>query len=193
MSEIVKTCSKHGELTIEIEYFKKSNGKYYCRHCLRETEARRPKRKYEGAFAEYHREHARQWRQKNSDYVNEKIREDRLINPEKYREWEREQRNKDVEKSRYRDVLKKHKISADDYNELVLSQNNLCKICGKEETKKSRTKGEICRLALDHNHDTGKIRGLLCHHCNAAIGHLKEDIQLFHNAIEYLKEHLQGD
>lgn len=191
MTEIIMTCSKHGDLTIEFSYFKKSNEKYYCRHCLREYEKNRPKRKYEGEFAEYHREHARQWRQKNSEKVNDKIREDRLVNPEKYREWEREQRNKNIEKSRYKDVLKKHKITADDYNKLVIEQNDLCKICSKKETKKSRTDGNICRLALDHCHKTGKIRGLLCHHCNAAIGHLKDDINLLQKAIEYLKRHEQ--
>jgi hypothetical protein len=42
-------------------------------------------------------------------------------------------------------------------------------------------------LHVDHNHETGKVRGLLCNPCNRAIGLLKEDINILKSAIEYLK------
>lgn len=42
------------------------------------------------------------------------------------------------------------------------------------------------RLAVDHNHATGKVRGLLCHHCNAALGHLMDDADLIVKAAEYV-------
>ena len=78
MNAILKECVKHGSLTIENVYYDKNKDKYFCRHCLRQYEKNRPKRKYEGHFADYHREYARKWRQENSDYVNSKIREDKL-------------------------------------------------------------------------------------------------------------------
>lgn len=189
MNDIVKICKKHGELAIDKAYYRKNKDKYECRECMREYEKRRPKRIYEGTFAEYHRNHAKKWRQENKDYINELIREDRKKDPEKYRDREKKQYYKNVENSRYKDVLNKHKISSNQYKEIFEEQNGLCAICNLEETKKSRTAGNVCRLALDHNHSTGKIRGLLCHHCNAAIGHLKEDIELLQSAIRYLESH----
>ena len=67
---------------------------------------------------------------------------------------------------------------------LIREQNNKCAICGKEET------GGM-RLALDHNHTTGKVRALLCRNCNKMIGCAKEDISILAKAIEYLKKHNQ--
>lgn len=51
-----------------------------------------------------------------------------------------------------------------------------CEICGATET----------RLCIDHCHETGKIRGLLCETCNTAIGKLKDDVQILKNAVKYL-------
>lgn len=67
------------------------------------------------------------------------------------------------------------------YDELFSSQNGVCKICGKPETMKGRK-----FLSMDHNHITGKIRGLLCYRCNLAIGLLFEDTTNLQKAIDYL-------
>jgi protein-arginine kinase activator protein McsA len=69
-----------------------------------------------------------------------------------------------------------------EYNHIFSLQNGLCAICG----KKCKT-GQ--RLAVDHNHKTGKIRGLLCRNCNTGIGFFSDEISLLVNAISYLKEH----
>lgn len=74
--------------------------------------------------------------------------------------------------------LKKLGISVDSYDKLVVEQNNKCAICGKEGNPK--------RLCADHNHKTGKIRGLLCSHCNVGLGYLKDNIEYLKSAIEYL-------
>lgn len=71
-------------------------------------------------------------------------------------------------------------ITAEDYNKLLELQSGGCAIC-----KQSCLTGR--RLAVDHNHETNEIRGLLCNSCNAGIGHFKEDENLLLNAIEYLK------
>ncbi len=70
-------------------------------------------------------------------------------------------------------------ISLEDYKSLSEKQNHLCLIC-KLPTK---------TLVVDHNHETGKIRGLLCHLCNCGIGHFKENINSLENAINYLKQY----
>lgn len=41
-------------------------------------------------------------------------------------------------------------------------------------------------LSIDHNHQTGKVRGLLCHHCNVGLGHFKDNIELLNSALDYL-------
>jgi hypothetical protein len=64
-------------------------------------------------------------------------------------------------------------------------QQGKCKICGFEpQTNRG--------LHVDHCHTTGKVRGLLCHGCNVAIGSMKEDPQILLNAIEYLRSFQNG-
>lgn len=73
------------------------------------------------------------------------------------------------------------------YKELLVRQNNLCAICHKPE--KSVRLGKVRPLFLDHCHETKRIRGLLCHRCNIAIGQLDDNVSYLKNAIKYL----QGD
>jgi len=73
-------------------------------------------------------------------------------------------------------------ITPDDYKKMLEGQNGKCAICGAIE---SHSKGH--RLAVDHDHETGKIRGLLCHNCNVGLGNFKDSPDLIRSAIEYLK------
>lgn len=68
-------------------------------------------------------------------------------------------------------------ITEEEYNKMISSQNNLCAICNKPSHK---------TLFIDHDHVTGKVRGLLCSHCNTGIGFFKDDIAALANAIKYL-------
>lgn len=71
---------------------------------------------------------------------------------------------------------------------MYVSQNGVCAICGKPETEKSR-KGNVRSLHVDHNHDTGKVRGLLCGKCNRSIGVLGDSVQILRNAVKYLEHY----
>jgi hypothetical protein len=75
-------------------------------------------------------------------------------------------------------------ITYEFYLSLCDKQNNVCAICKQEET--NTYNGKIKRLAVDHNHTTGKIRGLLCTKCNVSIGNLNDSIDLLNSAISYL-------
>ena len=77
-----------------------------------------------------------------------------------------------------------YNLEPHEYNKLVEDSNNLCMICKSPPGHKS--------LHIDHDHKTGKVRGLLCHGCNTAIGLMKDDINILIKAIEYLKEHNNG-
>lgn len=73
-------------------------------------------------------------------------------------------------------------ITLADYNEIFRNQEGKCKICDTPQTNLTKA------LAVDHNHATGRIRGLLCHDCNLGIGFLKEQPALFDKAKAYLIE-----
>lgn len=76
---------------------------------------------------------------------------------------------------------KKYGISLSDYEALLERQNGVCAIC-RRTCKSGRN------LAVDHCHETGKVRGLLCLECNRGIGALKDSIDLLTKAISYLKD-----
>ncbi len=84
-----------------------------------------------------------------------------------------------------RSCLKKFGLTIEEYDRLFLAQNGLCAICGNPETTKAGT----VRLAVDHNHETNEIRGLLCNRCNWLLGLVKDSPQLLAQAITYLSKY----
>lgn len=81
-------------------------------------------------------------------------------------------------------------ITLDQYNEMLKNQNGFCAICNKKETKIDIRTNKIRALCVDHEHISGKIRGLLCQDCNFAIGKLKDNISLVENTLNYLKKNV---
>lgn len=78
-------------------------------------------------------------------------------------------------------MLKYHyDITPADYNALYEEQKGTCAICGLHQTQFDKP------LAVDHCHDTGKVRGLLCFDCNTGIGKLKDSPELLQKALDYL-------
>ncbi len=69
-------------------------------------------------------------------------------------------------------------------------QKDKCAICGNNETMK-HARGTVNQLAVDHDHVTGKIRGLLCQRCNRALGLLRDDIAVLLSAAAYLTGYKQ--
>ena len=71
-------------------------------------------------------------------------------------------------------------ITGDEYEALYIAQEGVCAIC-------QRATGKRRRLAVDHDHDTGYVRGLLCKTCNyKVLGHLRDDTEALQRAIDYL-------
>ena len=78
-----------------------------------------------------------------------------------------------------RSVLKrKYGLSFGEYDQMVLKQHKLCNIC-KQSGK---------HLYVDHDHKTGKVRGLLCVKCNSALGFFNDSIRVLKAAIKHLKQ-----
>ncbi len=107
-------------------------------------------------------------------------------NNESYRK--KHNSRKRPEYTRKKRIKKKYGLTLEQVAQLVKEQNNLCAICLKPETAKTRS-GKPKPLSIDHNHLTGKVRALLCHRCNAAIGLMDEDILKIESSISYLKHH----
>jgi hypothetical protein len=85
-------------------------------------------------------------------------------------------------------------MTIDEYELMLSNQNYVCAICKKPETRvvrpfnKQSEKEYISRLSIDHNHVTGKNRGLLCTKCNIGIGHLQDNIENLKEAIKYIRK-----
>lgn len=79
-------------------------------------------------------------------------------------------------------------VTGVEYDAMLAQQNGLCLICGKPETA-LRADGSVKVLSVDHSHRTGKVRGLLCIRCNAALGLVNDDVQTLRSMLAYLDNH----
>lgn len=71
-----------------------------------------------------------------------------------------------------------HGLTKVQFDEMLISQAGVCAICYKGNGRK--------RLVIDHDHETGQVRGLLCSLCNTGIGMMKDDVGNLNSAIKYL-------
>lgn len=74
----------------------------------------------------------------------------------------------------------KFDISVEQYEKMLKEQNGACVICKQPEANRRQ------RLSVDHDHETGKVRGLLCQRCNSIIGMALENIEVLESAIQYI-------
>lgn len=79
---------------------------------------------------------------------------------------------------RERHLIKKYGITEADYQGMLDSQNGECAICGRSQDKS---------FDVDHDHETGNVRGLLCTNCNRMIGYAHDDPERLETAAEYLR------
>jgi len=101
---------------------------------------------------------------------------------------ENSKKYKKLNPEKIRDAHLKNRFGIDSncYDYILKEQDNVCAICNKNNPINEKT-GKSKRLAVDHDHNTGIIRGLLCHQCNIALGSFNDNIENLKWAIEYLK------
>ena len=80
-----------------------------------------------------------------------------------------------------RRLMRTYGITIAQYNNYLELQNNCCAIC---DSHVSVIKGSLC---VDHCHSTGRVRGLLCRHCNLGLGHFKDNTGFLNQAVSYLR------
>lgn len=98
----------------------------------------------------------------------------------------RKARKNNPDKTYWYHIKYQYGLTKEQYQEMMVQQNNACAICKQSETH--IVNGKLRTLSVDHNHDTGQVRKLLCHSCNAALGLLKEDPQIMFEMIKYILE-----
>lgn len=130
-------------------------------------------------------EYYKRWRKTESGKASQKATNDKRL---EYRKtWLNRQYKDDPEfreKMKERSKLKnfsKYGLSKPEYDALLDKQSHCCAIC---QISVSQLKS---RLEIDHNHQTGKVRGLLCGNCNKGIGMLQDKAEILQRAIYYLK------
>lgn len=86
-----------------------------------------------------------------------------------------------------RNLKRRYGISVDEYQTLIANQNFACPICEVEIPDTLEYKGRRPSV-VDHNHETGDVRGILCSKCNLVLGHARESTDILYKAIVYLSE-----
>lgn len=123
---------------------------------------------------------------KDKEKRNQHAKEYRLKNKEKLAAYHREKylknRHKRVKHSWEQRLRWNYGINAETYEVLLEVQNGVCAICGQGNDQGRR-------LEVDHDHVTGKVRGLLCGRCNKVLGSCRENPKLLTAMIEYLHKH----
>jgi hypothetical protein len=178
----MKICSKC-KIEKELNEFHKQ-GKYFhseCKRCLYESN-KKSKLKNKKSAAEY----AKKYRSENEKEIKIYEKNYKLKNKDKITIQSKENYQENIEKRRWSRIKRIYGITEKEYNEMLNNQNNVCSICLQSERRKAHN-GNVCNLSIDHNHKTGKIRGLLCHDCNVAIGHFDDNSETLERAIKYLK------
>ena len=94
--------------------------------------------------------------------------------------WYQQNKERRKQEMRVNAYMRQYGITIEEYEILVAEQNNGCAICNASTGSNGK------RLSVDHNHQTGEVRGLLCDDCNTALGKFKDDPSLLAKAITYL-------
>ena len=90
---------------------------------------------------------------------------------------------------RRQNLRSRYNLSYEQYRKLFRAQKGKCAICKQPQTEVFGKTGEVKQLCVDHCHKTNRVRGLLCGHCNRALGKMKDSKELLQAAIDYLNKY----
>lgn len=137
-----------------------------CKNCYM-----RQFRKLHPEWAFYNQVYSREWRQQAENRIRDSAyRQKYRADPVKLERIR--------ERGRRSNIRQKYGLTDEAYIALLDAHNHQCAICFDTET-----------LCVDHDHETGKVRGILCNRCNSGIGMLRDSLLLVQKAGEYLEKH----
>ena len=107
----------------------------------------------------------------------------RKNNIERERERSKKYNKSNPDKVKNNQLKRNYNITLKEYNEMFEHQEGKCFICNIHQSEFKKL------LSVDHNHETGKVRGLLCDGCNSILGRANDNITILENAIKYIKKY----
>lgn len=122
------------------------------------------------------------WEKNNREAIRKTAAEWNINNYDRKRKKQIEWEKNNIEHRRNKYLLREYGITLQCYNRIYKEQNGNCCICGISESELDK------KLFIDHDHESGEVRGLLCHKCNTALGGFKDNLDLLLSAISYLKQ-----
>lgn len=120
------------------------------------------------------------------DEINARKRERYAADPERHRARSRDYARERPEQMRDKGLRRFYGMTLAEYEAMREAQGHRCAICGREETVTAW--GKVRALSVDHDHETGAIRGLLCAKCNRGLGMFRDDPDVLDQAAEYLRD-----
>lgn len=120
--------------------------------------------------------------------VLDRVAKYRADNIDKVKAAQRLSRERRPNVYRNKNLLRTFGITLEEYQRMEAEQGGACAVCKQPEREIHSGSGKLRNLAVDHDHETGAIRGLLCNSCNRGIGLLNDDPDLMQSAIAYLKQ-----
>ena len=126
--------------------------------------------------------------EKKRERQREYARKRRLSNPEAIRASQKKYGERNFELRKNIMLKLRFNITIDDYKLILEKQFGVCKICNMPETAKKNNSNEVRMLCVDHDHKTGKVRGLLCGNCNKALGYYEANKPRAQEFEKYLEE-----
>ncbi|MFW5899099.1 MAG: endonuclease VII domain-containing protein [Jiangellaceae bacterium] len=115
---------------------------------------------------------------------NEDVKARHRANAKEYAAYQQQWRRDNPRQARDHKLRSRYGIGVDEYEQMLRDQGGGCAICGSEDSKSNRE-----HLYVDHCHETGRVRGLLCYHCNTTLGYMRDDPDTLRAAIAYLENH----
>lgn len=79
-------------------------------------------------------------------------------------------------------------MTVGEHEHMLATQGGVCKVCGQHEIRRHKDGGSVA-LHVDHDHETGVVRGLLCHKCNIGLGSFDDNPELLRKAADYIEQH----
>jgi hypothetical protein len=87
------------------------------------------------------------------------------------------------QKRRAYQLRKLYNMTIEQYDQILADQRGLCAICGTDKAGRGRL------FYVDHDHVTGRVRGLVCNSCNRALGLFKDNLDILRSAVTYMEKH----
>lgn len=181
----MKVCSKCKQEKDEGGFHKdksKKDGLFSsCRECEKrfhaanESGIKERNKKYREENKTKIKEGQKKWREENKEILKQKKKHYRENYQDKIKESRKKYKEKHPGRIRDQEIRKKYGITLQQKDQMCDRQNGCCIICGIKS-----------KLVIDHDHDTGRVRGLLCSCCNTGIGNLRESQNTLFNARIYL-------